>query len=106
MNDYVILMTLTQTGAETLEGLPGRVTGWIDDWRANCGPVTAFRVTIGAQDFVLLGQAPGDEYAAAYALRVSMGGLVKTTSMRAFDEPGLAGLVREAITPSGRGSLG
>jgi uncharacterized protein with GYD domain len=103
VNDYVILMTLTQTGAVTLEDLPGRVTGWIEDWRANCGPVSAFRVTIGAQDFVLLGQAPDDESAAAFALRVSMGGLVKTTCMRAFNESALEDLVREAITPSGRG---
>jgi uncharacterized protein with GYD domain len=103
VNEYVVLMSLTKAGSQGLQGLPAQVGVWVDDWRENCGTVIAFRVLIGAHDFVLLGQAPDDEAAAAYALRTSMGGLVKTTSMRAFDQSALEPLVAEAIRPSGRG---
>ena len=103
MKDYVILMTLTESGAGRLKELPVLAQAWMDDWAKNCGRLDAFRATLGGLDFVLLGQAPEDEVAASYALRLTMGGLVKTTSLRAFAESSLKRLLQEATNPSGRG---
>jgi uncharacterized protein with GYD domain len=103
LKDYVILMTLTESGVQRLAEMNLLVAEWMDDWRDRCGTVTAFRVTLGGHDFVLLGEAEDDEMAAAFALRLTMGGLVKTTSMRAFREAALEDLMRKATRPSGRG---
>jgi uncharacterized protein with GYD domain len=96
MPDYVVLMTVTEKGAGDLFDATGFVEDMVEIWKAKCGPVAAFRITMGAHDLVLFGEAPDDDKAAEYALYASQTGRVRTTTMRAFRLETLSQLVTEA----------
>jgi uncharacterized protein with GYD domain len=68
MPDYVVLMTVTEKGAGDLFDATGFVEEMVEIWKAKCGPVAAFRITMG----------------------------VRTTTMRAFRLETLGQLVTEA----------
>ncbi len=100
MKHFVILMRLTDKPA-VMPGLPERIEEWLTDWQDNCGVVHAFRMVLGECDFVLVGDAPDDNYAAAFCLRRSAD--VSTTTMHAFTQEEVPGVVAESVRPSGRG---
>ena len=103
MPDYVVLMTLQQKGKKDLFDASAFVAQMVDTWRQNCGPVAAFRMTMGEFDFVLFGEAATESAAAEYALYVSEQGRVKTVTMRAFRLEEMEDLVTEAARFGPRG---
>ena len=56
------------------------------------GTLRSIHVTMGPYDYVGVGEAPDDETAAAFAMALTAGGNVTTTSMRAFTPDEFAGL--------------
>ncbi len=76
----------TQQGVENIEDSADRV----DDAKAlaesmGC-EVTAFYLTFGQYDMVVVLEAPDDETAARLALRVEKSGAVTTETLKAFPE--------------------
>ena len=53
--------------------------------------------TLGQYDVVQIVEAPDDETATAFALALSSLGNVRTTTLRAFDEAEMRGIVDKAI---------
>ena len=98
MADYVVLMSITQKGASDLFDQSSFVQDLLAVWKEKCGPVTAFRLTFGDVDMVLLGEAQDDEKVAKFALWAAQTGRVKTTTMRAFGLTSLEGFVSEAAS--------
>jgi uncharacterized protein with GYD domain len=58
--------------------------------------------TVGPHDLVAIAEMPDDETATAFALEVSSGGAVRTTTMRAFDREEMSRIIeRMGPAPGG-----
>jgi len=81
---YVMLMKLTREGAaEYVESLHAQM-GEIQAAMENLGGTMTIVATLGEWDMVATGQAPSDEQIAWFAAKLSAGGGVTVTTMRAF----------------------
>jgi uncharacterized protein with GYD domain len=87
MGTYIILVNSTDQGAKGVREIPNRQ----EASRKTAKKLGIVRknvyLTFGPYDFVQVIEAPNDEAVAKYALSVSSKGNVRTTTMRAFDEP-------------------
>lgn len=87
MGTYIILVKSTDKGAVNVREVPNRQQA-SRDTAAKLGVVRkAVYMTFGPYDFVQIIEAPNDEAVAKYVLSVNSKGNVRTTTMRAFDEP-------------------
>jgi uncharacterized protein with GYD domain len=93
MSAFILLMNLTAKGAADIKAAPTRIDAGIKGFEAMGGRVLSFHVTMGAYDYVAVGEAPSDEVAAAFALALSAQGHVTTTSLRAFSRDEFAALL-------------
>ncbi len=85
MPKYVILVNWTEQGARSVTETTQRaeqVTQMIEQMG---GRVETLLWTQGRYDLVGITEAPDDETAAAFGLRVGMGGAVRTETLRAYD---------------------
>jgi uncharacterized protein with GYD domain len=81
---YVLLMNLTDQGAKEAKDNPRRIAEGIAAFEKMGGTLQSFHVTMGAYDYVAVGDCPSDEAAAAFSLGLASSGRVKTTTLRAF----------------------
>ncbi|MBM3527271.1 MAG: GYD domain-containing protein [Alphaproteobacteria bacterium] len=87
MGTYILLVNSTDHGAKNLAEIPNRQEA-SRQTAAKLGIVRkAVYMTLGPYDFVQIIEAPDDEAVAKYVLSVNSKGNVRTTTMRAFDEP-------------------
>jgi uncharacterized protein with GYD domain len=87
MGTYIVLVQSTGQGAKALKEVPDRQQS-SRDVAAKFGVVRkAVYMTLGPYDFVQIIEAPDDESVARYVLSVNSRGNVRTTTMRAWDEP-------------------
>jgi uncharacterized protein with GYD domain len=87
MGTYILLVNSTDQGAKNVREVPNRQQA-SRDTAAKLGVVRkAIYMTFGPYDFVQIIEAPNDEAVAKYVLSVNSKGNVRTTTMRAFDEP-------------------
>ena len=84
MPTYLILMKLTEHGVRNIQNSPGRIDQAIHGFESVGGRVLGFYAVMGDYDFVSIVEGPSDEIVMTFALELSAGGNVKTTSMRAF----------------------
>jgi len=84
MPTYVLLMNLTDQGIRTIKGAPERIAAAIETWESMGGSMRSFHMTMGAYDYVAIGEAPSDEAGAAFLLGLGSLGNVKTTTLKAF----------------------
>jgi uncharacterized protein with GYD domain len=83
MGTYILLVNSTDQGAKNVREVPNRQQA-SRDTAAKLGVVRkAVYMTFGPYDFVQI----IDEAVAKYVLSVNSKGNVRTTTMRAFDEP-------------------
>ena len=86
MPTYINFLSFTEQGAKTIKDLPARIAAGRQAIEANGGKLLNYYLTMGAQDAVIVSEAPDDETVASIALATAGLGNIRTTSMRAFTE--------------------
>jgi uncharacterized protein with GYD domain len=88
MPHYVMLMNLTEAGAEDLTEAPEAAREIVDAVRAELedqeGALHSLLWTTGEYDGVAVVEAPSDRHVAAVALLLARSGLVRTKTLTAF----------------------
>ena len=93
MATYITLINLTEQGVKTIKDLPARLAAGRQAMEANGGKLLQFFLTLGAQDAVVITELPDDETAASVALQQAGLGNLRTTTMRAFTEAEIPGVL-------------
>ena len=86
-------MKLTPEGAGAAKDIPARIDEGIKAFESMGGSLSSFHVTMGPYDYVAVGEAPGDEVVAAFALALASRGFITTTSMKAFTREEIGAIV-------------
>jgi uncharacterized protein with GYD domain len=86
MPTYVTLLRFTQQGIERIKESPARLEKAKTAVRAAGGEITAFYLTMGAYDAVVISEAPSNEAYAKTMLAIAAGGAVRTETLCAFPE--------------------
>ena len=87
MGTYILLVNSTDQGAKGVMEIPKRQQSSRDTAEKLSIVRKNVYMTFGPYDFVQVIEAPNDEAVAKYVLTVNSKGNVRTTTMRAFDEP-------------------
>ena len=93
MATYVTLMKLTGKGIQNIKDAPARIEEGIKGWEAMGGKSLGFYVVMGEYDYVSIGEAPSDEVAMSFLLKLVTAGYVKTTTLKAFTKEEFAAIV-------------
>ena len=87
MGTYILLVNATDHGAKGVAEIPKRQEASRQTAKTLGIVRKAVYMTFGPYDFVQIIEAPDDAAVAKYVLSVNSKGNVRTTTMRAFDEP-------------------
>jgi uncharacterized protein with GYD domain len=86
MPTYIMLSSWTDHGIRHVKDSPDR----LDAARKLCdqhgAEITAFYMTLGTYDMVVIIDAPNDDAFAKLAISIAKGGNIRTTTLKAFDE--------------------
>ena len=93
MATYITLINLTEQGVKTIKDLPARLAAGRQAMEANGGKLLQYYLTLGAQYAVVITELPDDETAASVALQQAGLGNLRTTTMRAFTEAEIPGIL-------------
>ena len=93
MATYITLINLTEQGVKTIKDLPARLAAGRKAMEANGGKLLQYYLTLGAQDAVVITELPDDETAASVVLQQAGLGNLRTTTMRAFTEAEIPGVL-------------
>ena len=83
---YVQLVNYTEKGMMHVKESPNRLDAAKAMLQDMGGRMIAFYLTMGNYDAVAVFEAPDDDTAALFAMRIGQLGNVRTTTLRAFDE--------------------
>ena len=86
MTTYIMLCNWTDQGIRHVKDSPDRLEAARELCRQHGAEMTAFYMTIGGYDMVVIVDAPNDETFAKIALSVGKGGNLRTSTLKAFDE--------------------
>jgi uncharacterized protein with GYD domain len=86
MAQYIILSSWTEQGIRNVKDSPGRLDAAKQLCKKHGAEITAFFMTMGRHDNVVIMQAPSDEAVAKIALALGAGGNVRTETLKAFSE--------------------
>ena len=93
MATYITLINLTEQGVKTIKDLPARLAAGRQAMEANGGKLLQYYLTLGAQDAVVITELPDNETVASVALQQAGLGNLRTTTMRAFTEAEIPGIL-------------
>ncbi len=93
MATYITFINFTEQGVKMIKDLPARLAAGRQAFEANGGKLLQYYLTLGAQDAVVVYELPDDESAASVALQQAGLGNLRTTTMRAFTEAEIPGLL-------------
>ena len=93
MAAYNSFLSFTEQGVKTIKALPARIAAGRQAFEAIRGKLIQYYLTLGAQDSVVVYEAPDDETEASIALATAGLGNLRTTSMRAFTEAAIPGVL-------------
>ena len=86
MPTYIMLASWTDQGIRQVKDSPER----LDAARRLCeqhgAKITAFYLTMGAHDMVIVVDAPNDDVYARLVISIAKGGNIRTATLKAFDE--------------------
>ena len=97
MPTYVMLAAWTDQGARSISDSPRRLDAAKKALTDMGGRFTAFYMTMGEHDMVVIFEAPDDAVAARFALMLGQLGNMRTKTLKAFPEQAY----REIITTLG-----
>jgi len=86
MPTYVVLASLTDQGARTMQDLTRRLDNARATFRAQGADLKQIYFAMGQYDYVVIAEAPDDETMTRVSLAVSSQGNVRTNSFRVFTE--------------------
>ena len=86
MTQYIMLANWTDQGIRNVKDSPGRLDAAKQLCQKHGAEITAFFMTMGSHDMVVILQAPADEAVARIALALGAAGNVRTTTLKAFSE--------------------
>jgi uncharacterized protein with GYD domain len=86
MATYILLLSMTQQGAEHIKDSPDRLERFKQRCRDLGVDFQAFYMTMGQYDGVFIVDAPSDESIAKLALGACSRGNTRTETLRAFTE--------------------
>ena len=86
MPTYVTLINYTEQGVKTFKDLPSRLEETRRAGEAVGATLSAFYLTMGQYDAVVISEAPDDATVARLALAAAGRGNVRTETLRAFTE--------------------
>ena len=86
MAQYIMLVDWTDQGIRNVKDSPGRLDAAKQLCQKHGAEITAFFMTMGSHDMVVILQAPADEAVARIALALGAAGNVRTTTLKAFSE--------------------
>ena len=93
MATYITFINFTEQGIKTIKDLPARIAAGRQAFEANGGKLLNYYLTLGAQDAVVVYEFPDDETTASMALAQAGLGNLRTTTMRAFTEAEIPGII-------------
>ena len=93
MATYISFLSLTEQGVKTIKDLPTRIAAGRQAFEANGGKLLNYYLTLGSQDAVVVYEFPDDETTASMALAQAGIGNLRTTTMRAFTEAEIPGIL-------------
>ena len=93
MATYISLLSFTEQGIKTIKDLPARIAAGRQAFEANGGKLLNYYLTLGSQDAVVVYEFPDDETTASIALAQAGIGNLRTTTMRAFTEAEIPGIL-------------
>lgn len=94
MTTYVLLINWTEQGIKALRDSPKRLDAAKKELADMGGSFREFYMTMGDCDMVAICEAPDDTVIARLALRLGMGGNVRTRTMKAFPEAAYRELIK------------
>jgi uncharacterized protein with GYD domain len=83
---YVVLASLTDQGARTMDDLRLRLENARATFRSLGADLKQLYFAMGTYDYVVIAEAPDDETMTRVSLAVSSQGNVRTNSFRVFNE--------------------
>ena len=86
MPTYITLADWTGEGISNAKESPQRLQEARELFSSHGGEMTDFFMTMGDHDMVVISQFPDDESYAKAALKIGMGGSVRTETLKAFTE--------------------
>lgn len=86
MPTYVVLASLTDQGARTMDDLQRRLENARATFRSLGADLKQIYFAMGVYDYVVIAEAPDDETMTRVALAVGSQGNVRTNSFRVFTE--------------------
>lgn len=101
MPTYVVLSNWTDQGIKNVRSTVERADGVTQLAQKYGASVTQIYWTVGPYDFVSIIEAPDDEAATAFALEISSGGNVRTTTLRAYDRQAMSGIIERMGSSTG-----
>ena len=93
MATYIALLNFTDQGVKTIKDLPARITAGRQSLESMGGKIIQYYLTLGAQDAVVVLELPDDETTASMVLAQAGLGNLRTTTMRAFTEAEIPGVL-------------
>ncbi|PKB67364.1 MAG: hypothetical protein BZY81_04795 [SAR202 cluster bacterium Io17-Chloro-G4] len=93
MPTYIGLLNFTEQGVKTVKDLPARISAGRQAFESNGGKLHNYFLTMGQYDAVVVFEVPDDEAAAVIALSTAGLGNLRTTSLRAFTEAEIPGIL-------------
>ena len=95
MATYITFLNFTEQGVKTIKDLPARITAGRQSLEAKGGKIVQYYLTLGAQDAVVVCALPDDETMAGAMLAQAGLGKLRPTTMRAFTEAKIPGVVSQ-----------
>lgn len=86
MPTYIMLANWTDQGIRKVNDSPERLDAARQLCRQHGAEITAFYMTLGAYDMLVIIDAPNDDEFAKLALSIAKGGNIRTATLKAFDE--------------------
>jgi uncharacterized protein with GYD domain len=86
MAQYIVLANWTEQGIRSIKDSPARVDAARQLCKKHGGEMTAFYMTMGSYDMVVILEAPSDEAVARFLLALGASGNVRSTTLKAFSE--------------------
>lgn len=84
MPTYILLIKLTEQGMKEIKAAPAGIEEGIRVWEEMGGKLIGFYAVMGEYDYVAIGEHPSEQAALTFVLRLSSGGNVRTTTLKAF----------------------
>ena len=95
MPRYVVLVNWTEQGIKNVKQTIERTDSGGDIARKHGLKLEQAYWTVGAYDMVTVFEAPDDEALSAHLLEIGSLGNVRTTTLRAYDEEEMSGIIRK-----------